>query len=720
MAKIKVTRPDGKIEYIEAPDLLQAAESDKQKGAFGTPLMLTSDGGRIYDTPKGLVFTSAGYSTTDQNRIREIIQEEKAKGKTPRQLAESDIRQEILGQAPIASAGASAMQGIPFVGEYIDELVGMASPRIQQNIRAAQSAMKEEKPLTTAGLQTGAAVATTAPFLGAKFAGTTLEQAGKLGLFGAGYGAVEGGISGYGRGQTPEQRAQEAESGAKFGGAGGFFGGAIAPYADRVIARFLDKPARTLASSLGISVEAAQVIRDTFSQGGNIQDAFSAIERAGRTGMIADANTATKVLSDALGATGGEASEIVSTATRQRAEATGRDLSAQLDRSLGEVPAGTQSVLEDVAAKSASARGRLYDVALSKPIDYTSPAGMAIEGLFERIPNRVKAEAIRKANEAMQLEGTRDKTMQIRAVIGDDGSVSFSEMPNITQLNELKIALQEMAQDMVNPRTGQVTAEGRRYLNVASELRDLLTEANPIYGRAVSLGGEKIQEENAFMLGLDFLKDKTTREEASRGLKGLTEMQRDLVRRGVRSNVDETIANVKAAMDAGGDTEIAEARKLLRNLSSRANREKLQMLLSPQEYAQFEKALMEAYMAMDLRAATARGSQTAIRQQVQSDIEQATSGGIARSLQQGQPVMATQDIIKVLTGATDAYTTQQRQAIYADLANILVGRQGKDAKAALNYIQKAVEDGKIDQKRAAFVANVVGRATIPFGSEVAQ
>jgi hypothetical protein len=48
------------------------------------------------------------------------------------------------------------------------------------------------------------------------------------------------------------------------------------------------------------------------------------------------------------------------------------------------------------------------------------------------------------------MEGTRGQTMQIRAIIGDDGSVSFLEMPNMTQLNELKIALQEMAQDMVN------------------------------------------------------------------------------------------------------------------------------------------------------------------------------------------------------------------------------------------------------------------------------
>jgi hypothetical protein len=125
-------------------------------------------------------------------------------------------------------------------------------------------------------------------------------------------------------------------------------------------------------------------------------------------------------------------------------------------------------------------------------------------------------------------------------------------------LNELKIALQEMAQDMVNPRTGQMTAEGIRYQKIAGELRGALTEANPIYGRAVDLGGEKIQEENAFMLGLDMLKDKTTREQVQQGLSGITQAQRDLVRRGVRSNIDETLANVKSSIDAGGETEIAE------------------------------------------------------------------------------------------------------------------------------------------------------------------
>jgi hypothetical protein len=700
---------------------IEAKGSRPDKASIlGTPLLLTDDGGRIYETPEGLVFTSPGYSTSDQKVIREIIEQQKKEGgKTPREMAESRIRQDILGQAPIASRGAAAIQGLPFVGEYVDELIGLASPRIQQNVRAAQSAMSEEYPITTGALQTGTAIAATAPFLPARVAGTTLERALKTGALGTVFGGAEGGVSGYGRGDTPEQRMESAKSGAKWGAAGGLGGGLSSPYLER-ISRLFDKPARTLADQLGISVEAAQVIRSTFSQGGNMQDAVDAVERAGRMGMIADANAATKAMTDAVAATGGEASEIVSSSVRQRAEAAGRDLSSQLDETLGDVPAGTRSVLEEVAGRSASARGRLYDAALGSPIDYTSTAGAAIESLFERIPDRVKVEAIRRANEAMQMEGTRGQTMQIRAIIGDDGSVSFSEMPNMTQLNELKIALQEMAQDMVNPRTGQMTAEGIRYQKIAGELRGALTEANPIYGRAVDLGGEKIQEENAFMLGLDMLKDKTTREQVQQGLSGITQAQRDLVRRGVRSNIDETLANVKSSIDAGGETEIAEARRLLRNLSSRANRDKLQMLLSPEEYAEFERTLMQSYMAMDLRASTARGSQTAIRQQVQGDIEQATSGRMLRNIQQGKPAMATQDIIKALTGATDEFTVQQRQAVYADLARVLVGRQGKDAQAALNYIQQAVENGKIDQKRAAFVANVISRASIPAGSETAQ
>jgi hypothetical protein len=701
---------------------IEAKGSRPDKASIlGTPLLLTDDGGRIYDTSEGLVFTSPGYSTSDQKVIREIIEEQKKKGgKTPKEMAESRIRQDILGQAPIASRGAAAIQGLPFVGEYVDELIGLASPRVQQNVRAAQSAMSEEYPITTGALQTGAAVAATAPFLPARLAGTALERAAKASGLGAVFGAAEGGVSGYGRGETPEQRTESAKSSAMFGAGGGAAGGFLSPYLERGISRLFDKPARTLAAQLGISVEAAQVIRSTFSQGGNMQDAVTAVQQAGRTGMIADANAATKALTDAVAATGGEASEIVSSSVRQRAEAAGRDLSSQLDQTLGDVPAGTRSVLEEVAGRSASARGRLYDAALGSPIDYTSTAGAAIESLFERIPDRVKVEAIRRANEAMQMEGTRGQTMQIRAIIGDDGSVSFLEMPNMTQLNELKIALQEMAQDMVNPRTGQMTAEGIRYQKIAGELRGALTEANPIYGRAVDLGGEKIQEENAFMLGLDMLKDKTTREQVQQGLSGITQAQRDLVRRGVRSNIDETLANVKSSIDAGGETEIAEARRLLRNLSSRANRDKLQMLLSPEEYAEFERTLMQSYMAMDLRASTARGSQTAIRQQVQGDIEQATSGGMLRNIQQGKPAMATQDIIKALTGATDEFTVQQRQAVYADLARVLVGRQGMDAQAALNYIQQAVENGKIDQKRAAFVANVISRVSIPAGSETAQ
>ena len=188
------------------------------------------------------------------------------------------------------------------------------------------------------------------------------------GGLGAAFGGAEGGVSGYGRGETPEQRMESAESGAKWGTVGGLAGGFSSPYLERGISRLFDKPARTLAAQLGISIEAAQVIRSTFSQGGNMQDAVTAIEQAGRTGMIADANTATKALTDAVAATGGEASEIVSSSVRQRAEAAGKDLSSQLDQTLGDVPAGTRSVLEEVAGRSASARGRLYDAALGSPL----------------------------------------------------------------------------------------------------------------------------------------------------------------------------------------------------------------------------------------------------------------------------------------------------------------------------------------------------------------
>jgi len=216
---------------------IEAKGSQPDKASIlGTPLMLTDDGGRIYDTPEGLVFTSPGYSTSDQKVIREIIEQQKKKGgKTPREMAESRIRQDILGQAPIASRGASAMQGVPFVGEYIDELVGMANPRVQQNIRAAQSAMSEERPFMAGALQTGTAIAATAPLLPVRVAGTTVERALKTSGLGTLFGGAEGGISGYGRGETPEQRMESAKSGAMYGAAGGAAGGFAAPYLERGI-----------------------------------------------------------------------------------------------------------------------------------------------------------------------------------------------------------------------------------------------------------------------------------------------------------------------------------------------------------------------------------------------------------------------------------------------------------------------------------------------------
>jgi hypothetical protein len=76
---------------------IEAKGSRPDKASIlGTPLLLTDDGGRIYETPEGLVFTSPGYSTSDQKVIREIIEQQKKEGGKPQGRWRSRVSDRIF------------------------------------------------------------------------------------------------------------------------------------------------------------------------------------------------------------------------------------------------------------------------------------------------------------------------------------------------------------------------------------------------------------------------------------------------------------------------------------------------------------------------------------------------------------------------------------------------------------------------------------------------
>ena len=157
-----------------------------------------------------------GYSSTDPNRTEADFWH--------------DVQDDVVKQHPIAARAATALQGVPFVGQYADEVVGYFSPEAGRAMRVSQEAMADTRPGQTAALQIGGAVAGSIPLAAAAgptaIAAMPQSLAGRA-LVGAGIGAaaggLEGAVSGYGAGNDGN-RAQAAQD---YGVAGAAMGGAM-------------------------------------------------------------------------------------------------------------------------------------------------------------------------------------------------------------------------------------------------------------------------------------------------------------------------------------------------------------------------------------------------------------------------------------------------------------------------------------------------------------
>jgi len=196
----------------------------------------TPDGGKIYRKPDGqLTFTSSGYGTNNQAEIQRMMQ-----GMAPGQARRAETNKQIVEQDGVRGAAASAIKGLPFIGEYFDEAVGMMTgdPRTTAALRETTAAYEQQKPLEALGLQMGLGTAATLPLVPFQAVGNAIKAAPSMGRamlgglgIGAGAGAVEGAVAGFGAGEgSAEQRLPSAQTGAVIGGAlGGALGAAAAP-----------------------------------------------------------------------------------------------------------------------------------------------------------------------------------------------------------------------------------------------------------------------------------------------------------------------------------------------------------------------------------------------------------------------------------------------------------------------------------------------------------
>lgn len=637
----------------------------------------------------------------------------------PAALAAQDER--YISAFPVAGRVQEAVQGIPLIGEWADEAVSaLGQPETAQTMRRVSDAFERERPGQSTALNISGGVAASIPMAmsaaGTKAAdfvmkgGNAAMRALRAGAVVAPGGAVEGASSFAGRVQEGS-RAAEAGKGALVGGGLALALGPIASLTGEAVTSLARRvkrlDVRAIADEFGLSPEASRVVKQALAND-DLDTAAQRLSQLGDDAMLADAGPGTSALLDASASTGGTALRVARDAAETRATQVGKRLGQALDGLLGK-PQGVKTAARGIASETSAARRSAYDLAYSRPIDYAAPAGRGVEDVLSRIPVRTLNSAISEANDAMTAAGIRNQ--QIMAEIADDGAVAFREMPNVQQLDFLKRALDDVSRGNTD-QFGRLTEAGNRARRLSGQLRDALREAVPEYGKALRLGGDKIQRDDALELGKNLLTRRVSAEDVQRFMRqGVSSEAKAALRQGLREGIEEGLSNVRRTI-TDPNVDAREAMQLVKDLSSRANIGKLRQIIGSERANRLLQELDRSAAALELRAAIATNSKTAIRQSVQGQIADEAAPGILRRTagNVGNPLDAAQDITRTLTSIDPRSMSAREKAIFDEIAQALVGIKGAEAQAALKAVRRAMNGQPIKDAEAALIGKVAGGA----------
>jgi hypothetical protein len=531
------------------------------------------------------------------------------------------------------------------------------------------------------GIATSIAAAPAAAFVGIGNAARTLpiwQQMLRGGALAAPAGAL------YGAGAAGDS-LEERGGGALFGAATGAVGGAAAP----VVMRGVGAAARGItnriasnraAQQAGVSPQAARFAAETLQADDALNTGMARMAAAGDERMIADAGQSASNLLDYAIQKSGRAGRIATDAIDGRVARSSAAITQALDDALG-APQGVQSLRANIASSTAAARGTEYDAAYDAAIDYASSKGKKLEELLKRVDQS----DINAANALMRAEGVQSK--QILAKVADDGTITYQRMPDVRQIDYITRALNDRAAGNAGlGALGGQTNAGRVYQNLSGDLRGAAKDAVPEYETALNTAADPIRRSQAVEFGASILRPSTTRDEVGNQVLRMTQPERLAAQQGVRGQFDELLANVTRTV-ADGDMPAREAIAALRQLSSRANREKLTILLGREEADRLFARVDQAAASFELRANVAANSKTFQRQEMERRMQSTTApDGPMATLMRGEPLNAGKRTIQVMTGQTPEVALRQQDEIMSEVVQLLTAR-GMQADQALAVLR---------------------------------
>jgi hypothetical protein len=629
---------------------------------------------------------------------------------------------------PMAPALGNVAAGYLGVGEYFDEGVGQLgrlsgmSPEIgaefTREVQDRQGAGGEFASrlaggaLSIAGLVGAArAVPGVVGWVGSKIPQAATGRVLGGAVTGAVVGGAEGAVSGYGAGNDGNRMAS-AGRGAGFGVLAGGVAGAAAPLlgdaAGWVYRSLKDNFGRVSARIPGLSPQASQLVKEAADADTIGGGALRNVRRAGDDAMPADFGPATQDLLDTAVSMSSAGRKVAGEAVEARAARA----MPRLNRTFDSVMGGPKGMLALRSAVDDAARPGIksaYRDAYATVIDYSTPEGRRLENIVAKIPERIFNQAASKARERMQWEGIPSQFL----VQMGKGKPRVTKIPSVIELDYLKRSLDDIISDGTDPLTRKMNSDAQLASQMKTALRDGLRQAVPAYGRALEEASDAFSLNNAIELGSNLLQKGTTREQVAMWAKTATPIEKRALASGLRSNIDETIANVTKAITTG-EIEVAQARQILRDMSSEAARAKMLTVLGPRDARSVFKALNEATQSLSVKASVAANSRTAPRtrrDQLVRDAQAYSPDQIARDAASGGILAAPRKVAAIAANNTPLAQNARTEQLYLEIAEYLTGKKGPDAVAAAQQMMGALNAAPVQAARTQAISRGVAGAT---------
>jgi hypothetical protein len=695
MQRFTIETPGGKRLTIEAPDQATAMQGAQDWHAQQfRPVVLGAADPMGSDGVSGDSIRSRNAGDTrGQMRTQDIssaydVAQGRGDANEQRAMADAFVQAEQRENPFLMGVDNRIRQlarGVPVLGRGLDEASAGFSALMGGNYdkrldyeRARDRAFETSNPKEAIALQIAggigggvAAAPVLAPLVtGATRGLTTL----KSGLAGLGIGAVDGFLGGEG---GASNRANQAVIGGALGGVVGAAAPAVAAGVSNTARRIADAIAGRKVPT-GMSPGSSQVLQRVLDNDGMLGPAGAqAMARSGPSGMMADVSPGTVGLLDTAMQRGGKSVSGARDAIEQRAAAASGQIDDALTRTFG-APSGIATAGEAIRTGTQGARSTAYDRAFATPIDYAAPAARSMQEQLSRVPGS----AIAQANAELRMLGHSSK--QIMADVAEDGSVVFRQLPDVQQIDAITRNLRTIA-DRGDGQglLGGNTPFGRAAGNLSRDIRDNLKTLVPSYGQALDVAGDAIGRNKALEFGAKAFSPSVARDEFARELRGMPAAERAAVAQGIRSRIDETLANIRSAI-SDPNVDARQAVSALNEFSSDAVRDKVTTLVGKEQAQALFSSMDEARRALSLRAGVAQNSKTFPRQAMAQQIDEANAPGpLGTFIAQGETGGLSQGVralARTLLGKTPQTLQAEQDALYGEIVKALTGPRGADAQ----------------------------------------